>query len=78
MIKKSNTRNSLNCSVSNLLVINKVIVYLNNKNKDTPKTLTINLALFYLLGSFVSLFQYLRFFLLPMDAKNSSIRQLVQ
>jgi hypothetical protein len=56
MIKKINTRNSLNCSLSHLLVINKVIVYLNNKDKYTPKTLTINLSLFYLLGSLFFIF----------------------
>ena len=57
MIKKFNTRNSLNFSLSHLLVINKVIMYLNNKkDKDTSKTLTINHSLSYFLGSLFFIF----------------------
>ena len=57
MIKKCNTRNNLNFSLSHLLVINKVIMYLNNKKgKDTSTTLTINHSIFYFLGYFYFLY----------------------
>ena len=66
---KINRKNCLNYNELNLLIVNKVLVYLNNKkNVNISKTFTMYLSLFCMLGS-------LFFILIGLDSINEQQRQ---